>query len=78
MSSVARSTVSIFVALAIGLLAAWQIANAQGEAKKERPTWEYTALEDGAGARELGDVGWELVAVSSRGVTDKLYFKRQK
>jgi hypothetical protein len=69
--------IGLVVLVVLATSGVWQAA-AQVEAKKERPQWEYTWAGEGASARAMGDEGWELVAVSSRGGSDTLYFKRQK
>ena len=76
--SKAFQRVGLVVLVALAMSGAWQAA-AQVEVKKERPKWEYKLAAEGAGAKVLGDDGWELVAVVSRsGGYEVLYFKRLK
>jgi len=61
------------VAAVIALAAGWQLASAQGEKEQAVQKWEYRAIaggQDSIPSREtirelaqLGDDGWELVAV---------------
>ena len=60
------------VAVIVALVAGWQLASAQGE-KAKGQKWEYKVISGGKAQipaadllkelADLGDVGWELVAV---------------
>ena len=69
--------VGLAVLVILAMNGVWQAA-AQVEVKTERPKWEYTTVGEGHAMNQLGEKGWELVAVSKVGESDRLYFKRPK
>jgi hypothetical protein len=63
MSSTQRFGLLLIVGLAFLLGSAWQFAGAQGEKAKAAQRWEYKTIRGTDTLGELGDEGWELVAV---------------
>ena len=63
MSATQRFGMLLIVGLALLLGSAWQFAGAQGEKAKVAHRWEYKTVRGTDTLSELGDEGWELVAV---------------
>ena len=60
------------------LLIAEQMTEEEIRDQKKRPKWEFKTAGEGQAMHQLGEQGWELVAVSTIGGSDRLYFKRPK